>query len=181
MNIGSDMRALPGPSPQTFRPLTFRRLLRPFLDFPKLLIAAFLLPLILVYVLTSFLPPSYDATANILVEQRRVELGDIADVVAPRAIDSAHMSSQIEILMSVPVLQRAATELGWIGPDASAEDTYTAIDTLSRIVDVRRRLNSFVIDITAAGSSGAEAAQAANALADAYLTFQVEGQVDAAE
>jgi|GEM_PF-4222662 len=183
MTIGTDTRALPGPAPQAFRPLTFRRLIRPFTDYPKLLLAAFFGPLIVVYILTSFLPASYNATANILVEERRVELGEIAGVVTPRAIDSAHMSSQIEILLSVPVLERAATELGWIPTDGTAtpEGTYTAIDGLARIVDVRRRLNSFVIDITASGRSGEEAAMAANAIADAYLTFQVDGQIDAAE
>ena len=163
--------------------MTFRRLIRPFLDYPKLLLLAFFGPLVVVYILTSFLPASYDATANILVEERRVELGEIAGVVTPRAIDSAHMSSQIEILLSVPVLERAATELGWIPTDGTAtpEDSYKAIEALSRIVDVRRRLNSFVIDVTAGGRSGEEAALAANAIADAYLTFQVDGQIDAAE
>lgn len=183
MNIGPDTRALPGPTPQAYRPLTFRRLIRPFLDHPKVLLASFLAPFLVVYVLTSFLPASYEATANILVEQRRVELGEIADVVTPRAIDSAYMSSQIEIMLSVPVLERAATELGWIPTDGTAtpEQSYEAIEGLSRIVAVGRRLNSFVIDITAAGRSGEEAAKAANAIADAYLTFQVDGQIDAAE
>lgn len=183
MNLGSDPRALPGPSMQAFRPLTLRRLIRPFLEQPKFLLLAFFGPLIVVYLLTSFLPNSYQSTANILVEQRRVELGEIADVVTPRAIDSAFMSSQIEILLSAPVLERAATELGWIPTDGTAtpEQSYQMIQGLARSVDVSRRLNSFVIDITAAGRTASDAANSANALADAYLAFQVDSQIDATE
>jgi len=101
--------ALPG----EFRPIDLRRLVRPFARRRRLLAAALLVPVVAVWIAAGQLPPTYEASAQILLERDRVELGEIDDLLtAPVISDSATVSNQIAILLSTPVLEGAARRLG---------------------------------------------------------------------
>lgn len=98
-----------------FRPISLGRLIRPFLGRGRALLAATLLPAAVVWLGTGWLPPSYSATAQILLEQDEVQLGKIADMLkAPGLPDSATVPNQIAILLSAPVLEGAAHRLGML-------------------------------------------------------------------
>ena len=96
-----------------FRPINLRRLMQPFARRWPLLVAALVVPVALVWTMTGFLPPTYQASAQILLERNRVQLGKIADVLAaPVTSNSATVSNEIAILLSTPVLEGAARRLG---------------------------------------------------------------------
>ena len=108
-------RAEPAPA---FRPISLRRLVGPFLGRWPALLAATLLPALVVAVGSGWLPLTWQATAQVLLEQDEVQLGKIADVMkAPVLPDSATVSNEIAILLSTPVLEGAARRLGLLGPD----------------------------------------------------------------
>lgn len=111
-DLRSDFRSEPR---DEFRPLSLRRLVRPFLGRGRALAAATLLPVVLVWIGSGWLPPSYQATTQILLEQDEVQLAKIADVMkAPVLPDSATVSNEIAILLSTPVLEGAARRLGML-------------------------------------------------------------------
>lgn len=96
-----------------FRPISLRRVLQPFAGRLPLLAAAMLLPAMIVWTASGRLPPTYRATALILLEQDEVQIGKIADMMkAPILTDSATISNEIAIILSTPVLQGAAHRLG---------------------------------------------------------------------
>ncbi len=98
-----------------FRPISLRGLLRPFAGRWLLLAAAILLPAAAAWTAAGMLPPTYQASAQVLLERDRVELGEIADVLtAPVISNSATVSNEIAILLSTPVLEGAARRLGLI-------------------------------------------------------------------
>ena len=101
-----------------FRPINLRRVIQPFLGRWPALLAATLLPVLAIWTGSGYLPPSYRATAQILLEQDQVQLGKIADVMkAPVLPDSATISNEIAIIFSTPVLQGAARRLGMLDAD----------------------------------------------------------------
>lgn len=103
-----------------FRPISLRRLVQPFLGRGRALLAATLLPAVLVWIGSGWLPPSYQATAQILLEQDQVQLGKIADVMkAPVLPDSATVSNEIAILLSTPVIEGAARRLGMLDAEGA--------------------------------------------------------------
>ena len=96
-----------------FRPIDLRRLVQPFARRWPLLAAAIVVPVVLVWTAAGELPPTYRASAQILLERDRVELGEIADVLtAPVISNSVTVSNEIAILLSTPVLEGAARRLG---------------------------------------------------------------------
>jgi succinoglycan biosynthesis transport protein ExoP len=98
-----------------FRPIELRALVQPFLGRGRALLAATLIPIIVVGIGSGLLPPSYEATAQVLLEEDRVQLGKLADVMkAPVLADSATVSNEIAILLSSPVLEGAARRLGML-------------------------------------------------------------------
>ena len=166
-----------------FRPMTLRRLIWPLLENWKLILAGLLIPAILVYLLTFFMARTYSATANILVEERRIDLGEISEVVTPSTRDSSTVASQIEIILSDPVLEATARAVGTL-PEEDDGDTARLIqglETLRGQLEVSQRLNSLVVDVTAHARSPERAALIANAVAEAYLTVQVEAQQEVAQ
>jgi succinoglycan biosynthesis transport protein ExoP len=105
-------------SPTEFRPIDLRRVVQPFVGRGWALAAATLLPVLVVWIASGYLPPSYRASSQILLEQEQVQLGKIADVMkAPLMPDSASISNEIAIILSTPVLQGAARRLGMLDSD----------------------------------------------------------------
>ena len=96
-----------------FRPIELRRLVRPFLGRGRALLAAILLPVVTIWIGSAWLPPSYQATAQVLLEQDRFQLGKIADVMtAPVLPEQATVSNEIAILRSTPVLEELFNDRG---------------------------------------------------------------------
>lgn len=185
MTINMSQAALPAPRnapAQDFRPMTLRRLLRPLLDNWKLIGLGALVPLVVVYILALMLPTTYSATSSILVEERQIDLGDIEQVVAPSVRDAATVASQIEIVLSDPVLEAAARNIGRLdGDEVATEALIETLDGLRAQLEVSRRLNSLVVDVTAHARSPEGAAQVANAVAEAYLAEQVVAKQEVAD
>ena len=103
-----------------FRPISLRRLVQPFLGRGRALLAATLLPAVVIWIGSGWLAPSYRASAQILLEQDQVQLGKIADVMkAPVLPDSATVSNEIAILLSTPILEGAARRLGMLDADGA--------------------------------------------------------------
>lgn len=110
-------------TPEATRPgrLDLRRTLAPFARRWPLLVASVLVPVILAWIGTGYVPPVYQASAQVLLERDRVQLGKIADVLtAPTISDAATVSNEIAILVSTPVLEAAAQRLGLIDADGRA-------------------------------------------------------------
>jgi uncharacterized protein involved in exopolysaccharide biosynthesis/Mrp family chromosome partitioning ATPase len=151
--------------------------------------------------------PVYTAHAQILIESRlpqvlREQLGE-----ASVALDSPQIESQIAVLRSQQLAQAVVEKLKlgedseftpqpqhsffaslFRGPAASTTPTTaeqkarttTTIETLQRIIDIRRYGLSYVLDITATSKDPEKAARLANAIADAYLADQLKVKVSAA-
>lgn len=110
-----------------FRPISLRSLVQPFLGRGRALVAAALVPVALIWIASGWLPPSYRATAQVLLEQDEIQLGKIADVMkAPVLPESATVSNEIAILLSTPVLEGAARRLGML--DAEGHPVGPAAD-----------------------------------------------------
>jgi uncharacterized protein involved in exopolysaccharide biosynthesis len=94
-----------------------------------------------IWTASGWLPPSYRATAQVLLEQDQVQLGKIADVMkAPVLADSANISNEIAILLSTPVLQGAARRLGML--DADGRPVGAAAELAGRRLPIQRLLRS---------------------------------------
>lgn len=101
-----------------FRPIDLRRAMRPFVGRWQALLVATITPVLVVWFASGYLPPSFRATAQVLLAQDQVQLGKIADVMkAPILPDSASISNEIAIMQSTPVLQGAARRLGMLDAD----------------------------------------------------------------
>ena len=183
MNIPQSALAMPGGAQaQDFRPMTLRRLLSPLLNNRKLIGLGALVPFVVIYLLALMLPTTYSATSSILVEERQIDLGEIEQVVAPSVRDAATVASQIEIVLSDPVLEAAARATGRIsGEEVPTNELIGTLDGLRRQLEVSRRLNSLVVDVTAIARSPEGAAQIANAVAEAYLAEQVVAKQEVAD
>lgn len=151
--------------------------------------------------------PTFVATTLVLIESRlpqalREQLGE-----ATLVLDSPAIESQIAILKSRSIAAGAIAKLGYtpannpfysdapgrlsrlkavIGlsaPHPSTSDPQFAIDRLIEEfqgnLEVRRSGLSYVLEISFASTSAAEAAQIVNTVADVYLSDQLNQKVDA--
>lgn len=170
-----------------FRPISLAALVRPLRRGWPLLLAAAVGCAALAWWGTGRLPPRFEATAQLLLQRDRVELGAIPEMLAtPLIPDAAGVSNQIAVILSAPVLQDAAARLGMLvpaapDPDARRRQAALATEALRKNLDVSRSLNSFVIDITARAGHPAAAASVANTVAAAYLESEAEQQRQAAD
>ncbi len=110
--------AVRGDEQTAFRPISLRRLVQPFVGRWQALLAATVIPVVAIWIASGWLPPTYRATAQILLEEDQVQLGKIAEMMkAPVLPDSATVSNEIAILLSTPVLEAAARTLGMLDGD----------------------------------------------------------------
>ena len=85
--------------------------------------------------------------------------------------------------LAAPVLRLVAKlsprpDMGDVSPALLAESQ--AVETLSRVIDIKRQATSKVIDIGVRTPVAARSAQLANALADAYLQSQIDAKMEIA-
>ena len=170
---------------QRFRPISVRSMIEPFRRRWLILLVALAGPMTLVWTLTARLPPSYTATASVIIDRDRVPLGTIADMVSVSEMtDSVIVSNEIAVILSAPVLFSAVARVR--GPQVpigtrpiplNAKELQNVRDSLK----VTRNLNSLVIDVEAQAQTPGGAAIFANAIVTEYLASKVSARRAAAD
>ncbi len=173
--------------------------------------AVFLTTLIAVMVALLFIivtTPRYTATSTILIDPNRSSVVDRTgdQAAAPKsAADDSAINSQVSLIQSVPVLQRAINQLNLtrdpeFGPHSSLLGKIkglivpqrplpagrnkgdvaraSTLDFLRRRLKVSRQSTTFLIDISASSENPETAAKVANAVADAYFYEQIRSRYD---
>ncbi|MFT3729326.1 MAG: polysaccharide biosynthesis tyrosine autokinase [Terricaulis sp.] len=126
-------------------------------------------------------PPSYDATALVMINPRQERVLTSDDVMGQMPRDSAAIDSEIELLKSPALMNELAEALGMMrrndAAGAGSAETNVAAG-LAGAIDVRRRGLTYVIEITAHAKDARRAQLIANTYADVYITSQVNQRVD---
>lgn len=158
------------------------------------------LALALVYVINA--PARYTATATLIIDTRKNQLFQQQSVVGDIPIDSGAVESQVEILKSETIALSVIRDLrlmddpefigsggglvgaltGWVqsaGPRSEFDLVRRAAETFSSQLTVRRVGLTYIMEIGFRSLSPDRAAQIANAVADAYVTDQLEAKYQA--
>jgi succinoglycan biosynthesis transport protein ExoP len=157
-----------------------------------------------IYVATA--RPSYTAQAQLLIDARKVQIFQQQSVLGDNPIDTAQVESQTEILRSENIASAVVKNLdlvndpefvgsggGFLGAVFGAifgpsdtdkvasefELTRSAIRSFQSRLAIKRIGLSYVIQISFWAYSPERAAQIANAVADAYITDQLEAKYQA--
>jgi uncharacterized protein involved in exopolysaccharide biosynthesis len=151
----------------------YRRLLR---KHRWLMTGIFLLTVLTVAIWTFVQVPIYQAVATILIEPEPPKVLNIQDVVPMGgASDRNFYPTQYEIMKSRPVLERAAAALkAKTQPAARSDGADGVVDELSAAITIEPKRNTRLVLIKIDGPDPARAAEAANALANAYAKYNVE-------
>jgi uncharacterized protein involved in exopolysaccharide biosynthesis len=136
----------------------------------------FLLTVLTVAIWTFVQVPIYQAVATILIEPEPPKVLNIQDVVPMGgASDRNFYPTQYEIMKSRPVLERAAAALkAKTQPAARSDGADGVVDELSAAITIEPKRNTRLVLIKIDGPDPARAAEAANALANAYAKYNVE-------
>jgi polysaccharide biosynthesis transport protein len=145
------------------------------------------------------IPPKYQATAVVMVDPRQLHVTDTPTVLTGIGADAAAVESQVEIITSTALARKViaamqlqndpefsgpswADEIGnivraLVGGDSGAlqrTKDERLIANLQRNLTVRRRGQTYVLEINFYSKDAAKAARIANAVAQAYLADQRE-------
>lgn len=143
----------------------------------------------LVCVVGMLQPRTYTASALVMInpsKQQVLQQGQMIDADAP---NSALVDSEIEVLRSPALARRVVLALelnkdaAWNSDPAAAatpELIERVASDLEGAISIRRRGQSFTIDVLATSHSPLQAAQIANSLVDLYLRTRVEGRFESA-
>ena len=128
-------------------------------------------------------PPSYSATATVMINPRQERVLTTPDLSGPMPRDSSAIDSEIELLRSPALMGELAEALGMAtqADGAQAPQTANVAANLSGAIGVRRRGLTYVIEISATSSNPARAQLIANTYADVYIASQVNARVDVAQ
>jgi exopolysaccharide transport family protein len=148
-------------------------------------------------------PPTYTASAKILIGTQRPQFIQQQSLFADTPLDQSQMESQLQVMQSrailAPVVQKLSLvndpEFGSPPPglirrvlqvftNSTSEEpkldaTETAVATLTERLTINRVGWSFLIEIGASSRSSAKAAQIANAVATAYIEDQQQAKREA--
>ncbi|MGB7603726.1 MAG: GumC family protein, partial [Candidatus Sulfotelmatobacter sp.] len=163
-------------------------------------ITAIMIALGLVYIYTT--PPSYTATATMLIDTKNLQFGQ-QSTLGDLSIDTGTVDSQVEILKSDAIALAVIKKLGLAedpefvgsgggligtvvasvmglfapnGPSSEVETAHRALNTFRGRLDVQRVGLSYIIAISFQSLRPDRAAQIANAVADAYIDDQLEAK-----
>jgi capsular exopolysaccharide synthesis family protein len=143
------------------------------------------------------IPPKYQATAVVIVDPRQLHVTDTPTVLTGIGADAAAVESQVEIITSTALARKVITAMkleddpefartSWwdeisnglqalFGGDPGALQRTKEgrlISNLQKNLIVRRRGQTYVLEINFYAKEAAKAARIANAVAQAYLTDQ---------
>jgi polysaccharide biosynthesis transport protein len=194
--------------PMTLETSSGHATLQSFLSFVRrqfaviLFVTLLALALGVIYVATT--RPSYTAQAQLLIDARKVQVFQQQSVLGDSPIDAAQVESQAEILKSENIaaaviknlhltndpefvgsgggLIGALVGLVFGGSDKAASDFElfrSAVRTFQGRLTIRRLGLSYVIQIGFWSYDAERAAEIANAVADAYVTDQLEAKYQA--
>jgi polysaccharide biosynthesis transport protein len=166
------------------------------------IIAAIMIALGFVYIYTT--PPSYTATATMLIDTKNLPMQLQSTMFSDLSVDSGTVESQVEILKSDSIALAVIKKLNltedpeFVGPgggligtvlsavtglfasdNAPVSDfalTRGAVNAFQNRLSVQRVGLSYVIAISFRSLSADRAAQIANAVADAYIDDQLEAK-----
>ena len=169
-----------------------------------LFVALLALALGLIYVATA--RPSFTAQAQLLIDAHKVQVFQQQSVLGDIPIDTAQVESQVEILKSENIAAAVIKNLhltedpefvgsgagllgalfssifGEVGSDKAASDFESfrsAVRTFQNQLDIKRIGQTYVIQIGFRAYDPDRAAQITNAVADAYITDQLEAKYQA--
>jgi succinoglycan biosynthesis transport protein ExoP len=145
------------------------------------------------------IPPKYQATAVVIVDPRQLHVTDTPTVLTGIGADAAAVESQVEIITSTALARKVITAMkleddpefarpSWSDEISSALHTLFGgdggallrnkderlISNLQKNLTVRRRGQTYVLEINFSAKEAAKAARIANAVAQAYLADQRE-------
>ena len=133
------------------------------------------------------LTPLYSATSRILIDPREQRIVQNEIVQQGLGGDMALVDSQIEVIASEAVLGRVIRDL-----DLTADPEFAgaghdprlafdaALGSLARAIEVSRRENTYVIEISVTAQEAAKSARLANAIAQAYVADQIASAANSA-
>jgi len=149
---------------------------------------------------------TYTATASLIIDSRKNQLFQQQSVLGDIPVDSSSVESQVQILKSESIALAVIKELnlsddpefsgsggGLIGtligsvthlfssssPNSDFEATRRTVEAFASRLAVRRVGLTYIIEIAFSSYSADHAAQIANAVADAYVTDQLEAKYQA--
>ena len=160
-----------------------------------------------VYILTT--PPSFTATATLMIDSKKIQLFQQQSLINDLPIDASTVESQVEILKSETIAQAVIDKLhltddpefvspggGLVGavvgavtglfefgasePRSKFALKRTAVGTFEGKMTIYRVGLSYVIVISFQSLSPDRAAEIANAIANAYIDDQLEAKFDSA-
>jgi len=114
----------------------------------------------------------YDASVRVKFERSTAVSGLMTEVM--EFSEGHNITTQAEVIRSVPVLVRAAQKLGMVGVELDARaarlapEVLVAVYDLKDKVEVAQELGTSILAITATANGAEQAAQFANAVAEAY-------------
>ena len=148
-------------------------------------------------------PPTYMATAQIMLDTRAIAIFPQRPIMGDQPMDFGAVESQVQILLSKSLastvvktlnlandptfIEQSKGVMGWLlglfpnhssstVPLSELDRSEAAVGALQNNLKVTRVGASYVIDINFRSSSPERAAQIANAIADAYVTNQMESR-----
>jgi capsular exopolysaccharide synthesis family protein len=127
-----------------------------------------------------FATPHFTATATVLLDPRTPMVTSSPEVLANVEPNSAVIDTQVQLIESRVVLGRAVDALDLEDEPAFAGLTRNRlIDLLKNDLDVSRVGLSYVLRISFTDVDAEQAARVSNAIADAYLTHQLDEKLQA--
>ena len=119
--------------------------------------------------------PTYTATALLMVTPRQ-------DLTAPAGAVGAQASgvdAEVELLRSQALMNELAVALG-MQAERNGTPTLDITEDLSRSISVRRRADTYMVEISARSGSPERAQLIANTYADVYIASQLNMRADSA-
>jgi polysaccharide biosynthesis transport protein len=124
--------------------------------------------------------PRYSATALVMINPRQERVLSNESVVGQLPRDSSTIDSEIELLRSPALMSELSQALGMMRQGDPIAGTREQPGNIGGAIQVRRRGNTYVIEITATAPDAQRAQLIANTYADVYIASQVNARVDTA-
>ena len=153
--------------------------------------AALVIAMASAVVAVKVLPRSYTATAQVMLQNRELNVVDITSVVSGLRLDASAISSELTILSSFQLLEKVVDKLNLVGdeeflpPEEAAKQHPASLQTRIAVNNLRERLEvqqvglSYVIEIGVTTRDPSLSALLANTLADQYIQSQLEAKFEA--